>query len=149
MARKVGLTLTGDLPEKRVPDYIDAPFDPAVIDTERLISERGPFTCFSINSIDKIAAINTHLGADLLDSIKQGWHLLVDRATLDQQRDLWCILAQLYGTYENGLLELEDTLTKSPLNFGFDIDQAVESFQISRYYEYLTLCWQHQIQARL
>lgn len=122
-------------------------FDAASMDVEKLIEEQGTH---QYASLDKLARIAAHNGARLLVNVHPGWHLEVDATTLDQRRDLWCVLAQLHGTYHNGLFELEDYLRISRVDLGFDEGTAsLERFQIPIVGEYITLCWQYEISSRL
>lgn len=45
-------------------------------------------------------------GARLMDRAQPGWAALIDTGSLNIQSNLHCILAQLYGSYHEGLREL-------------------------------------------
>ena len=124
----------------------DHHFDPAGVDVGRL-TEKSALR--ALGMINEVAAAAAHLGAKLLDSVEGGWYTRVDPHTLDQNRDLWCVLAQVYGTYQNGLFALGHILEDAAVDFGFDSGAAtLERCQVPRYYEYLTICWQYEISRR-
>jgi hypothetical protein len=45
-------------------------------------------------------------GADLLDRVRPGWRAEINRSTLNSANGQHCILGQLFGYYNNGLIAL-------------------------------------------
>lgn len=87
-------------------------------------------------------------GAKLLDKALPGWHRKVKITQLDMSYpfyygDCGCVLAQAYGSYNNGLQELDiDTLTDADSKLGFNASTDNYNF------DELNTAWKEQIRER-
>jgi hypothetical protein len=102
-------------------------------------------------------------GMKLLDEAQPGWEKKIKLVDLSLEDAEHCVLGQLYGTYDEGLERLEDTLELSTYDewwhrAGFNLTE-VEHEHIwdannpeplrERFWGRLTVAWKREIARRL
>lgn len=95
-----------------------------------------------------------HHGGAYLDAYVEKWWEKVDLSTLEMSSSKFDILAQLFGTYPQGLnaLALED---EEIVKYGFDIKSNIymeyneDQPSIDQQYELYTQAWQYEVKMRL
>ena len=111
-----------------------------------------------MNAIAATDEARVELGSKLLDKISPGWDRKIDLGSLDIAHPYCCILCQVYGSFLEGLeqLECEEQRHQTPTTLGLDPwDRrglrvlghgfAVESFAQN---ETITAAWTRFILAR-
>lgn len=86
---------------------------------------------------------NVERGIALLNNHLPGWHEDVDLETLDQRTTLVCVLAQVFGSYDEGRRAL-GVSNRNASDYGFLI--VLDAADIKEW-EHLTNEWKAQITA--
>ncbi len=81
------------------------------------------------------------LGIKLLDESVPDWRVKIDVTKLDMIDKNWCVLGQVYGTFDLGLR----TLNLSAVELGFDAKSFISQQDANEKVKKLTIKWKEAL----